>query len=137
VLPGEAAPKLLSRPLPTRRPIVGGVAAAAALLLAVVVLPAATALPPTVARVTVVNPHPWNAEVRVDHVDVGTVVHGNSETFRDVLDAGASWRFRFRYAGTTTDLVVTRQALADAGWTVAVPETFADDLEATGTASSA
>jgi hypothetical protein len=93
--------------------------------------------PHFVHRVTVVNPTAYDLDVdatgagRHGWVGVGTVRHGGSEAFQDVIDQGATWILRFSYGGQLAgELRFNRQELVRAGWRVTVPASFADPLVA-------
>ncbi|HEY8525271.1 MAG TPA: hypothetical protein VIL48_09920 [Acidimicrobiales bacterium] len=127
--------RLIPRPLPpgVRRDL-GTVAT----LLAVAALAAVVSLflrgPDRVDRVAVENPHPWYVSVNVRGGDddgwlpVGAVERESSQSYRDVIDQGPTWTFRFAYAGHTADLHVTRDQLAEDGWQVTVPRELAEEL---------
>ena len=117
---------------------------AAIALAAVVVLWLAHVQPPaTVARVTIRNPHAWNATVDVSRpgggaVGLGTAVRGRSARFQEVVDQGDVWVFAFRYGGVDGgSLRVARSELERSRWTVTVPEGFAERMRAARVAPSA
>ena len=85
--------------------------------------------------VTVENPSPYIINVAVSGaeregwVDVGSVRRENRETFEQTPDPGVEWVFRFSYAGVDAgELVVTRNQLAQDGWSVTVPPESTEQL---------
>jgi hypothetical protein len=96
-------------------------------------------LPPSVEAVTVVNPHPWGAEVDVGRPDesrwigLGYVGRDSASTFYDVIDPGDEWAFRFFYAGIEeARVVVSRAELEQSKWNVRTPDDFAQRLRTAG-----
>jgi hypothetical protein len=87
-----------------------------------------------VSRVTVDNPTPLALDVdiaaasRDGWVPAGVAVERGATAFREVLDHGDDWAFRFTYGGGHVVVRVTRDDLARNGWRVAVPASLADQL---------
>jgi hypothetical protein len=85
---------------------------------------------PFVDEIVLSNPTAYTATVNVtDGTDGGalslaTIPAGSEVTVRDVLDQGATWSFRFAYAGHEEAVQLSRTQLERSGWQVVVPETF-------------
>lgn len=94
--------------------------------------------PAHVESLAVRNPYGWLAHVEIagsprdGWVGVGAVDRKTTHDFRDVLDMGSRWTFRFTYSGAAAELTLTRRELAAHGWRVTVPDAFADTLRARG-----
>jgi hypothetical protein len=99
-------------------------------------------LPPHVDRVTVANPHVWDAQVDVAAVPgdgwlgMGTVERESEQSFREVLDMGGRWTFRFSYGGEEVEVTVDRAQLENNDWRVGVPPSFAERLVQAGVEQS-
>ena len=143
-----AGPSQAATRWPTRRQCDGLVrwaVTAAIFAAALTVIMPALRVPAHVDRVAIENPHPWrvNAAVTGDTGDsrgawhdLGAVDREDEQELRDLVDQGDAWTFRFSYAGQHADLQVTAAQLADAGWTVAVPDELATRLRAAGVAET-
>ena len=128
---------------PTRSDVlltVLGIAVFAALL---VLASPGLRLPAHVDRVTVANPHAWNAEVDVTAASrdgwlgIGSVQRQSEQAFREVLDQGGRWIFRFSYGGENVEVTVDRAQLEQTDWRVSVPPSFAEHLIQAGVEQSA
>jgi hypothetical protein len=110
----------------------------ALVLAAVFVLLALSLRPPDTVTLTVDNPIDYRADLSVRSADggawtnVGSVARNGSLQFAELPDQGADWIVRFGYAGQVQEVEVSRQALADDGWTIQVPEELGSLLEADG-----
>jgi hypothetical protein len=97
-----------------------------------------TETPKTVGHLVVQNPTKFDLSVAVSGGDasgwmaVGAVRRGSTTTFRDVVDQGDTWTFRFSAQGKDSDLEVSREDLARAGWKLEVPTSVSDALRAKG-----
>ncbi|HKY76031.1 MAG TPA: hypothetical protein VJS45_07820 [Acidimicrobiia bacterium] len=134
-----------SRPAPPRSrvglAVVGVVAVGVALIL--LIMPVLR-LPSFVDAVTVSNPHFWHAEVDVGRPDgsrwigLGQVGRGETVTFRDVIDPGEQWLFRFAYPGIEdTRVTISRTELEASDWAVMISDEFAERVRAAGESPSA
>jgi hypothetical protein len=135
-----------SRPAPPRSRgdvVVALVAAVAGVALLVLITPALR-LPSYVDAVSVSNPHLWHAEVDVGRPDgsrwigLGHVGREETHAFRSVIDPGDEWAFRFACGGIGRgEVVVSRAELERAGWKLAIPDEFAEQMRAAGESPSA
>jgi hypothetical protein len=122
------------RGVPT--PVLGLALLAVSLVLAI---QACAASKPRVA-LTVVNGSDYLAKVEVTgdkgHGWLGIVtVRPRSEaSVTEVLDQGATWRFRFTYSSHSELLTLPRTELEASGWRVDVPAAFGQQLRAMGVA---
>ena len=96
-------------------------------------------VPATVDRLAFTNPTAYDVQVAVSAtgddrtLDVLSVEHGAEYVVDDVIDQGDSWTFRFRSQGRDAgELTLTRDELAEADWTVAVPAAVEDRLVEAG-----
>ena len=103
-----------------------------------------TAVPGTVDRITVVNPHPYQLAIDVAGqgeratMAVGTVARERRAVFEEVVDQGDRWVFRFSYGGADAgEVVVSRDDLRRSGWTIQTPAGSEARLRAAGLAPSA
>jgi hypothetical protein len=113
-----------------------GVALAATVLVA---LWSALRPPGFVERLTLVNDSVYDVDVRVSGgrdapiLRLGTVPRERENRMRAVLDQGRDWVFRFTYGGQDGGtLVVDRDELERAGWTLSVPATVERQLQRHG-----
>lgn len=129
-----------------RRPIVlvGLVAIIAALLLLLGLKQLLNPSASLVDRVTIVNPTPYQISLRVSRAGwdtgtaLGTVAHGATKTFDDVLDQGEHWIFRFSASDLDGgELSVTREDLSRGHWNLTIPGAVAERLAAAGASPSA
>ncbi len=117
---------------------VAGVVATLAFLFAVLV---ALRSPTTVDEVTIDNTTSYPVHVEVQEpgdgswLGLGVVGPEGSESFREVLDQGDDWVFRFT-SGTARggELLVSRDDLAANDWTATVPADVGQRLEDDGAA---
>jgi hypothetical protein len=115
--------------------VLGAVVLAAFVLMGVMLDP----LPPKVAEITVVNPHPWAAQVEVGPEDaagrllLGSVPPESEATFLETTDQGDRWAVTFTYRGSAVERTVERSDLEGDDWTVTVPDELADVLAGAGT----
>jgi hypothetical protein len=130
-------------PLPSSlsNPILGAVATV--LVVSVFILAArGLELPTQVDHVTVVNPHPWVTHVTVSDgagersLSIGTVPRESERTFTGIVDQGDTWIVTLAYAGEHVDVAVPRDDLARGGWTIEVPDEFAQLLREAGVAET-
>ncbi len=128
-----------SRPptLGERRGRATGVAVVAIVLVAVVASVRFLPQPMATGDLTVVNPHPWAAQVEVGASDgatfaVGAVPREHTRTFADVPEPGSPVTIRFSYQEVTAELQVDRDQLAASGDRVEVPEAFGRELSELG-----
>lgn len=108
-------------------------------IFAVAFLVAACASPSYVERITLVNGGDFPAEVQVRGGEAsGWLTLGraedNAETeFREVIDQGETWIFRFDYLGEhQEEVTMTRSDLEGSEWTVSIPDDFASSLRQKG-----
>jgi hypothetical protein len=92
-----------------------------------------------VAHVRVDNQTPYDVAVDVagatrdGWMGAGFAQRRTTTEFSDVVDQGATWVFRFSYAGVDAgEVTVARSTLEGAGWRVAVPASVVDRLVAAG-----
>jgi hypothetical protein len=134
--PSQAATRWPTRS--QRDDIVRLAVTAAILAAALAVIMPALRVPPHVDRVAVDNPHPWRVNVSAAGAepdawhDLGAVDREDEQDFRELVDQGDTWTFRFSYAGQHADLHTTAAQLEEEGWTVAVPDELATRLESAG-----
>lgn len=90
-------------------------------------------------RITLVNPTDYPAHVEVsdgskEHwLALTTIRSGRTTRVEEVIDQGATWVFRFAYAGKQVEEIeMSRRDLAQAEWRVEVPPTFDDALREQG-----
>jgi hypothetical protein len=94
--------------------------------------------PEFVDQLTIVNDTAFDVDVDVAGSDgrvlgLKYVSAGETALVRDVIDQGDTWEFQFSYGGTDAGtLRRDRAALERSDWTVEVPATVADELEAAG-----
>jgi hypothetical protein len=136
-----AGPSQAATRWPTRRQrddFVRLAATAAVFTAALAVIMPALRVPAHVDRVAVDNPYPWRVNViatggdRDAWHDLGAVDRGDEQEFRELIDQGESWTFRFWYAGQHADLHITAAQLEEVGWSVAVPDELATRLRGAG-----
>jgi hypothetical protein len=91
--------------------------------------------PARIDHLTVANPTPYDVSVAVapdaggSWLPFAAVDVGTTREFRDVLDQGDTWVFRFRAQGQAAgDLSVSRADLAAAGWEITVPKAVVTQL---------
>ncbi|MEO7443374.1 MAG: hypothetical protein ABIW46_07575 [Acidimicrobiales bacterium] len=114
-----------------------------ALLVIVALTTPALRVPRHVDQVTVANPHPWSVGVELVDVDdlrrvaLGPVGPTSEQRFKEVLDQGVEWVFRFSSAGRSADVHRAAPQLEADGWRVTVPAKLAADLRAAGVPVSA
>lgn len=96
-------------------------------------------LPPTVDRLTVVNPTPYALDVDVkDGPDsawtpVGVAEERSTQVAEQVLDQGDQWVFRFQGQGAQSDeLRFTRRQLEEANWRIEIPQAVTQRLADAG-----
>lgn len=102
-------------------------------------LAACMGLPPTVDRITIVNPTDYDLDVEVSGEDregwlpVAIVEAGEEDVAQGVIDQGDVWIFRFRHLGDPIgELSLTRAELERSGWRVEVPDEVAERLQELG-----
>lgn len=90
-------------------------------------------------RVTVINQTEFPASVAVAGVErdewlgLGRAQQKGSQAFTEVIDQGEVWVFRFGYIDRhQVEMEMSREELANAGWRVQVPASFADELRRMG-----
>jgi hypothetical protein len=94
--------------------------------------------PSNVDRVTIHNPTEYDLDVYArggneGWTPIGIALAHSDTPFKDVIDLGDSWTFRFTGQGHDGgELVVTRTALAANDWKVDVPASVGDRIRATG-----
>jgi hypothetical protein len=135
------SPRTLTRP-PRSRPVTGRRlgAVAAVIATAVLVLLGSWVVrgPEFVDQVSIENPTRFDIDVDVAGSDgrileLTRVDAGRTKTVRDVIDQGRSWTVTFSYAGTEAGSVgIDRDTLEDRDWTIEVPASVGDELEAAG-----
>jgi hypothetical protein len=138
---------VLTEPRPAlggRRRLLEGIAAGAAVVVLLMVTWLANDSPSFVDRVTVVNRTEYSVEAEVagrgerGWLGLGTVEHGRSATFEQVVDQGTVWVFRFSYGDVPGgEIVVDRPVLERQGWRIEVPAQVATRLRAAGLGPSA
>jgi len=91
--------------------------------------------PARVDHLTVTNPTPYDVSVTVapdadgSWLPLAAVDLGTTRQFRDVLDQGDTWVFRFRAQGHDAgDLSISRADLAASGWEITVPDAIVTQL---------
>jgi hypothetical protein len=89
-----------------------------------------------VEHVSVKNPSEFDVEVAVagptadGWTDLGTAVNHRTSVADEVYDQGKVWTFDFRTPTQDVQTQMTRDQLAEAGWTVAVPPELIAQLRA-------
>jgi hypothetical protein len=98
-----------------------------------------SAQPPTVDRITLVNPTDYDLHVHVTGREQGiwlpvAIVEARSEDIaEDVIDQGDRWTFRFLYTGESLDETsLTRAELERNGWRVVIPAELGERLRELG-----
>jgi hypothetical protein len=139
--------RVITRPSPapvrSLRSIALGVAGVVAALAFAFAVTVALRSPSTVDEVTIDNTtsYPVHVEVRDagdgSWLGLGVVTAGGSQDFREVLDQGDDWVFRFTSGNARGgEIVVSRDDLADNDWTASVPADVGQRLEEDGAASA-
>ena len=89
-------------------------------------------------EVVLVNPTAFTAnvavtgETRSGWLGLATAEARSEATVREVQDQGATWVFRFSYAGYEEEVRLARSELAGSGWRVTVPASFEAELRSRG-----
>ena len=90
-------------------------------------------------RVTIVNPTPFDVEVKLSDANkeswliLGQAPHESSSVNEMVADMGPTWVFRFHYAGETVgELTLAREELERARWSFEVPSDVAARMRKLG-----
>jgi hypothetical protein len=98
-----------------------------------------SAPPPTVDRITLVNPTDYDLHVHVTGREQGiwlpvAIVEARSEDVaQDVIDQGDRWTFRFLYTGESLEETsLTRAELERNGWRVVIPAELGERLRELG-----
>ena len=98
-----------------------------------------SAPPPTVDRITLVNPTDYEFHVHVTGREQGiwlpvAIVEARSEDVaQDVIDQGDRWTFRFLYTGESLEeRSLTRAELERNGWRVVIPAELGERLRVLG-----
>jgi hypothetical protein len=122
-----------------RRADARGKAVVRALAAMAVLLAACSAPPPTVDRITIVNPTDYAIDVHVSGRDqdlwlpVGIVDAHTEDVAEQVIDQGDRWTFRFLYSGDPLEEVsLTRPELERSGWRVVIPHELGELLRELG-----
>jgi hypothetical protein len=99
--------------------------------------------PPTVERITLVNPTAYDLDVEVADEDraewlpVAIVEAESEDVAHEVIDQGEAWIFRFRHFGDPVgELSFTRTELERNGWRVEVPAEVEERLQQLGRPAS-
>lgn len=134
-------PTVPGRPPVSRRVSLAAVAATVAVVAMLVGAGALVELPPTVDRITLVNPTQFALDVAVNSggsgpwSPVGIVEQRSTQVAEQVLDQGDEWVFRFagqgRAAGETR---LSRSQLEQSNWKLEIPVTIGEALTAAGAA---
>jgi hypothetical protein len=102
-------------------------------------LTACSGPPPTVDRITIVNPTGYDLDVEVAGPEGGgwlplSIAEARSERVaEEVIDQGEVWMFRFLHWGdSVAELSLTRAGLVRDGWRVEVPEEVEERLRQLG-----
>jgi hypothetical protein len=136
-----AGPPQAATRWPTRRQrddLVRMAVTAAVFAAALTVIMPALRVPAHVDRLVIDNPYPWRVNVsaistgRGGWHDLGAVDREGEHDFRELVDQGEAWTFRFSYAGQHADLRVSAGELEEAGWRIAVPDEVAVRLRSAG-----
>ena len=137
-----------ARPSPVRAGLApaglfAGLAVIAGLLVFLLLL-GSSSDPRRVARLTVTNPSPYEVNIEMSDareerwLDLGAVGRERTRTIEELPDLGDGWVFRFSSGGVDGGrLEVTRAALRDAGWKIAVPGEVTARFEGAGLTPSA
>jgi hypothetical protein len=99
------------------------------LVMAIVVLIGAScSSPEAIDRLTIVNPTPFDVEVKVSDASkeswlvLGRAIHDSSTINELVTDMGETWAFEFSYGGRVVgDLTVSRTKLERDRWRIEIP----------------
>lgn len=98
-----------------------------------------TRTPPTVDRLTIDNPHPWELAVEISpggpapRTALPVARAGVRHEVPDVLDQGAVWVFHLRIAGVDlAPIERTRARLEADDWVLRLPDGVADELREAG-----
>ena len=115
------------------------IAIASVLVIGVVLLDG----PARIDRLTVANPTDYDVTIQLATSPNGAwlplAVLGQRSTrdFRDVIDQGDDWVFRFRAQGQDAgDVTISLADLAAAGWQMTIPASAATQLQALGVPAS-
>jgi hypothetical protein len=74
-----------------------------------------------------------SSSARRSWLPLAVVDAGTTREYRDVLDQGSTWVFRFRAQGVDGgEVAVSRHELAAAGWKLAIPNDVLQRLQAAG-----
>lgn len=124
---------------PRRRAVARRKAAVRTLAGVAMLLAACSAPPPTVDRITIVNPTDYEIDVHVSGreqdvwLPVGIVQPRTEDVAEQVIDQGDRWTFRFLYTGDPLEEVsLTRPELERSGWRVVIPQELGERLRALG-----
>ena len=108
------------------------------LLIALTLLTACSS-PSFVEQIEFVNQGDFPAEIQISNADgsgwlpIGLVQGDAEKTFRQVIDQGDTWIFRFDYLEEHIEEVqMSRSELVDSDWTVEVPDEFERSLHEMG-----
>jgi hypothetical protein len=95
--------------------------------------------PPTVDRITVVNPTGYDLDLQVSDPDrsswlpAGVAEAGSQQITEEVIDQGEIWVFRFLHWGDPVgELEITRSELERNGWRLEVPAAVEERLRQMG-----
>jgi hypothetical protein len=122
-----------------RAPLVPAVMVGVLLVVALVLASFAMRTPDMVS-LTVDNPLQWRTEVSVRPADstswtgIGAVAREGELEFLQLPDQGSEWVVRFSYAGSSEEVVVTRDELEAQDWTIQAPESLGTLLDEAGVA---
>jgi hypothetical protein len=120
-----------------------GAGVRAGLFAVVLAVTACSGPPPTVERITIINPTGYDLDVEVTGQDrdswlpVAIVEAGTEDIAQDVIDQGDVWIFRFKHFGDPIEeLRLTRAELEGSGWRVEVPPEVGERLQELGRPTS-
>jgi hypothetical protein len=133
-----------SHPTPLRNPQRAMGAFLGAAVLSVLLLAPSLGAGPFVPRLAVDNPTPFDITIELAAGDrsgwtpVGTVRRDSGDVVEEIADPGATWVFRFSYAGMEGgELTVPRSDLRAADWQLVIPMEVGETLTAAGFVPSA
>lgn len=133
-----------SHPTPLRNPQRAAGAFLGAAVVSVLLLAPGLSAGPFVPQLTVDNPTPFDVTIeltdgdRSGWSDVGTVRRETGDVVEEIADPGATWVFRFSYAGMEGgELTIPRSDLRAGGWQLTIPPEVGENLAAAGFVPSA
>jgi len=136
--------RIQPRPTPLRSPSPALGLFLGAAVLAVLILAPALAPATFVPRLRIDNPTPFDVNIDLATGDgagwfqLGTVARETEGVLEEIADPGPAWVFRFSYAGVDAgEVQVSRAALREAGWQLAVPAEVVEKLTAAGLVETA